>query len=186
VRLTPVEGVARDASALSTTTPAWLTMRTPTETAITQILNYVSGQVVTNLAVAKLGADGTVQVKANSTATDVTIDVVGYTTTAVATSSYTYAGDSLRSAKTSPDGTITRYTWDRTASVPLLLVEEIDALGTTNDKTVRYLYGPDGGVLQDITTPSTGSEVPRWYHRDHLGSVRALTDNTGTVLKYGP
>ncbi len=154
---------------------------TDATTANTSLLNYVTGQVVTNLAVAKLGPDGTIQVKANSVATDITIDVVGYMTTAIGVSTFSYAGDGLRASKTSPDGTVTRYTWDRSTSLPVLLVETVDAPGTANDKTIRYIYGPEGGVLEDITKPS-GSEVARWYHRDHLGSVRALTDSTGAVL----
>jgi len=94
----------------------------------------------------------------------------------------TYYGDGLRASKTGPDGTITRYVWERSVPVPQLLQEAIDAPGTTNDKTVRYVYGPGGGVIEDITSPATGPEVPRWYHRDHLGSVRLLTDASGVSL----
>jgi RHS repeat-associated protein len=95
---------------------------------------------------------------------------------------FTYSGDGLRTSKTRPDGTVTRYTWDRSGGLPLLLVEAIDAPGTTADRTVRYLYGPGGLVTADVTTPAAGADTIRWYHHDQLGSTRALTDNTGAII----
>lgn len=99
---------------------------------------------------------------------------------------YTYDGEGLRATKTTVDGTVTRFTWDRSSGLPLLLAEIVDAPGTTNDKTVRYLYGPTGHILADISTPgnntSTSTPTLRWYHQDQLGSTRALTDSTGTAI----
>jgi RHS repeat-associated protein len=116
-------------------------------------------------------------------------DVVGYFTIPP-TTTYTYSGDGLRRTKTASDGTVTTFTWDRARGLPLLLAEAIDAPGgATNDRTVRYLYGPDGLVVADVTTPSTGAETIRWYHHDQLGSTVALTDSTGTTIstyKYSP
>lgn len=97
------------------------------------------------------------------------------------TVTFTYGGDGLRTAKTSPDGTVTRYIWDRYGSLPMLLAETIDAPGTAQDRTVRYLHGPSG-VTADITTPDIGAETIRWYHQDQLGSTRTLTDNAGNII----
>jgi len=99
-----------------------------------------------------------------------------------ATSTYTYSGDGLRRKKTTADGTVTTFAWDRSTALPLLLAETIDAPGTTNDRTVRYIYGPDGQVTADITTPTSGGETLRWYHHDQLGSTRALTNSTGDTI----
>jgi RHS repeat-associated protein len=101
-------------------------------------------------------------------------------TAAAATTTYTYAGDGLRIKKQAADGTTTLYTWDRTDSVPQLLQETISAAGQTT-KYIRYLYGPDGTVTQDITSVGA-TDTPRWYHHDHLGSTRALTDLAGNTV----
>jgi RHS repeat-associated protein len=85
-------------------------------------------------------------------------------TVPVTTTTYTYNGDGLRTAKT-VSGTTTGFTWDAGGN---LLVD-----GTTN-----YIYGPDGLPLEQIT--STG--VVTYYHHDQLGSTRALTNSAGTVI----
>ena len=66
--------------------------------------------------------------------------------------------------------------------MPELLAEDINAPGTANDRTVRYLYGP-GGVTSDITTmTSGGAETLRWYHLDQLGSTVSLTNVAGATI----
>ncbi|MCA1831305.1 MAG: RHS repeat-associated core domain-containing protein [Actinomycetota bacterium] len=80
---------------------------------------------------------------------------------------YAYNGDGLRTSKT-VSGASTAFTWDVTGSLPLLLVE-----GTN-----KYVYGPGGLPLERID--STGAVT--FYHHDQLGSTRALTNSTGTVV----
>jgi RHS repeat-associated protein len=127
-------------------------------------------------------ANGYITVMA-STSAHMSVQAIGYYQAATKTYQYRYAPDGLRSTKTAPDGTLTRFTWDRSRSIPLLLAEAIDAPGgTANDKTIRYVYGPDGRAVADVTTPAVGAEVTRWYHHDQLGTTRALTDNTGAIL----
>lgn len=101
------------------------------------------------------------------------------TTTPIAT--YTYSGDGLRRTKTTNTGITTTYTWDRSGALPLLLAETIEAPGTANDRTVRYIYDPTGRPLADITQQGA-NETIRWYHHDQVGSTRALTDAAGTVM----
>lgn len=96
---------------------------------------------------------------------------------------YTYSGDGLRRSKIASDGTTTTYTWDRARGLPLLLAEDIAAPGTSNDRTIRYIYDPTGLVLADVSTPTSGgAETLRWYHHDQLGSTRALTNTSGDVV----
>ena len=85
------------------------------------------------------------------------------------TAYYRYDGDGLRSSKTNySTGVTTNYTWDLTSSIPLLLV----------DGTTSYIYGPGGLPLEQVT--SGGAVL--YYHHDQLGSTRALTNATGTVV----
>lgn len=138
----------------------------------------------TTLVIAVPDADGRISLTATSSAGgsfDVWAEAVGYFKIPE-TTTYTYSGDGLRRAKVSPDGTVTTFTWDRSGGLPLLLAEAINAPGTSNDRTVRYLYDPAGLVLADITSPATGAETIRWYHHDQLGSTIALTDAAGGVL----
>ncbi|MGH9083841.1 MAG: RHS repeat-associated core domain-containing protein [Acidimicrobiales bacterium] len=145
-------------------------------------LNYNTGQSIANAAIVRPGADRKLKIYA-SAQTDVLIDVHGWFTASSETWRYTYSGDGLRRTKTAPEGTLTTFTWDRSGDLPLLLAEVIDAPGTANDKTVRYLHDPTGAVLADIAAPASGgTETLRWYHHDQLGSTRALTDNTGAII----
>lgn len=66
----------------------------------------------------------------------------------------------------------TTYAWDETAGLPMLLAE------TTASGTTRYLYGPDGTVMERIDA----SAATLYYHQDQLGSTRALTDTTGNLV----
>ena len=84
-----------------------------------------------------------------------------------ANATYAYNGEGLRMSKTVA-GATTGFTWDVAQGLPLLLVD-----GTTN-----YVYGPGGLPLQQIT--SAGQVT--YYHQDQLGSTRALTNSSGTVV----
>lgn len=133
-------------------------------------------------AIVPVAADGTITITSTQ-ATDIAVQVLGYYEPASKTYVYSYTGDGLRHTKTAPDGTLTRFTWDRSAGLPLLLAESIDAPGTSTDRTVRYVHGPGGTVTSDIIThTSTGTHTLRWYHHDQLGSTRSLTDTAGAVL----
>lgn len=79
---------------------------------------------------------------------------------------YSYNGDGLRMSKT-VNSTSEAFTWDIAEGLPLLL----------QDGTTAYVYGPNGLPLEQIT----GSTV-YYYHQDQLGSTRALTNATGTVI----
>jgi RHS repeat-associated protein len=132
-------------------------------------------------AIMPVGHDGKINVL-SSTGIDIDIQTIGWFEPATKTYTYTYSGDGLRRTKTAPDGTVTTFTWDRSTGTPELLAEVVDVpAGTANDKTIRYLYGPDGTVTADITTTSAGDTL-RWYHHDQLGSTRALTDTSGTII----
>ena len=82
------------------------------------------------------------------------------------TSGYTYDGDGKRTSKTT-GGTTTSFVYDVNAGLPVLL----------DDGSRKYVWGlglayaVDGGGGVDV------------YHADGLGSVRALTDGTGTVVQ---
>src|SRR5205807_4037827 len=79
---------------------------------------------------------------------------------------YAYNGDGLRTSKTI-NGTATNFTWDVADGLPLVLTDGSNA----------YVYGPDGRPLEQIN----GSSAV-FFHQDQLGSTRALTDATGTVV----
>jgi RHS repeat-associated protein len=79
---------------------------------------------------------------------------------------YAYNGDGLRTAKI-VSGTTTAFTWDTSQGLPLLLT----------DGTTSYVYGPGGLPLEQVTASGT-----LYYHHDQLGSTRALTDGTGSVV----
>jgi RHS repeat-associated protein len=85
-------------------------------------------------------------------------------------STETYNGDGLRTHKTVGGGrlmTQASFTWDVHGSLPLLLA----------DGTTRYIYGPGGMPLEQVTSSTTN-----YFHHDQLGSTRALTDANGTTV----
>ncbi|WIM95225.1 putative Ig domain-containing protein [Actinoplanes oblitus] len=84
-------------------------------------------------------------------------------TTAVA---YTYDGDGLRTGRTS-GGTTRDFVWAAKGALPLLL----------DDGANRYLYGPNLTPYAQVSR--TGAVT--YLHTDALGSVRVITDSTGTV-----
>jgi RHS repeat-associated protein len=84
---------------------------------------------------------------------------------------YNYNGDGLRVAKNNCAGPCyyTGYIWDVgvEAGLPLLL----------QDGEASYIYGPGGMILEEVTG---GKEY--YYHHDQLGSVRSLTDSSGSEV----
>jgi RHS repeat-associated protein len=83
---------------------------------------------------------------------------------AVASSAtYGYNGDGLRMSKTT-GGATTKFTWDPTGSLPLLL----------GDGTSSYIYGPGGFPIEQIN-----GVTAVWVHHDQIGSTRVMTDSTG-------
>ena len=87
-----------------------------------------------------------------------------------ASASYGYDADGLRRSKTVGLDT-TEFTWDRSGSLPQLLTE------TTGTDTTSYLYGPAGQAYAQINPDGTVT----YLHHDQIGSVRLLTDDTGSV-----
>lgn len=82
------------------------------------------------------------------------------------TVTYAYNGDGLRMSRT-VSGTATAFTWDTSQELPLLLT----------DGTASYVYGPNGLPIAQVTAAGT-----LYYHHDQLGSTRALTSGTGSVV----
>jgi RHS repeat-associated protein len=78
--------------------------------------------------------------------------------------SYTYAGDGLRASKTKNSYT-SRFTWDRSAGLPVLLAKD----------ATRYVYDQDGLAIEQIAADDTVS----YLHHDRLGSTRLVTDANG-------
>jgi RHS repeat-associated protein len=76
---------------------------------------------------------------------------------------FTYDGDGLRASSTTGPDT-TAFTWDQSASLPVLL-----QAGTTS-----YLYGPDGNPIEQID-----GSTPLFFLHDQQGSTRILTDGQG-------
>gem|GEM_PF-1940831 len=79
---------------------------------------------------------------------------------------YTYAADGLRATKTKNAQT-TAYTWDRSATLPVLLAKD----------STRYVYDPAGLALEQIDSDGNVSYV----HHDRLGSTRLVTDADGST-----
>jgi RHS repeat-associated protein len=81
---------------------------------------------------------------------------------------YSYDGSGLRTQK-SVGGVVTTFTWDLSGGLPTILLE-----GQT-----AYVTGLRGLPVEQIT--SSGQVY--YYHPDQLGSTRAMTDSTGTVVQ---
>lgn len=83
------------------------------------------------------------------------------------TITYGVDGDGLRQSRT--DGTTTsEFLWDVAAGLPLLL----------DDDDYTYVYGPGITPIARIV----GSGDVEYLYTDNLGSVRTITDDTGTVV----
>ena len=76
-----------------------------------------------------------------------------------------------RRARREVAGQVTRFVWDQDH-----LLAELDAEGVCQ---VRYVWGDGADELLAILRPG---QSPRYVHADHLGSVRALTDERGEVV----
>jgi RHS repeat-associated protein len=147
----------------------------------TAAMTYATaGSLISGAAVVPVDELGRISMW-SSTSVDISIQTLGWYDQASQQWSYTYSGEGLRRTKTAPDGTTTTFTWDRSRGLPLLLAETVDAPGTAQDRTVRYVHDPAGRILTDITEQA-GVDTVRWYHHDQLGSVRALTDGAGAVI----
>jgi RHS repeat-associated protein len=79
---------------------------------------------------------------------------------------YRYDGDGLRASKQGTQSA--NFTWDSSQDLPLLL----------QDGIARYIYGPNGMLVEEVTVNGSQSY---FYHADQLGSVRALTNQSGAV-----
>src|SRR5258708_8156196 len=96
---------------------------------------------------------------------------------------YSYNGDGLRMSKTSVASAVsgaitppvqpTIYTWDVAEQLPLLLEEQTGTSGLTD-----YVTGPPRPPIEEIHAPGQAT----FLHGDQLGSVRALTDQTGALV----
>jgi len=125
---------------------------------------------VANLAVVPLSANGKLTVSNFGGSTDVILDVQGFYGDTTNTFTYTYDPTGLRRTKVAPDGTVTRFSWDRSQALALLVAE------TTGTVTTRYLYGPGGLPYAQVT-----NGVVEYLHHDRLGSTRAITNTAGTT-----
>ncbi|NYE95609.1 RHS repeat-associated protein [Psychromicrobium silvestre] len=92
------------------------------------------------------------------------VDRLKAATVAGVSSSYTYDAAGLRASKT-VGAVTTQFTWDD-AQVPDLL-----SSGASN-----FIYGANGQAIEQVT----GGAV-MFYFVDQIGSIRALTDSTGSV-----
>jgi RHS repeat-associated protein len=112
--------------------------------------------------------------KGNRTTSDsatLTWDQANHLTTHVSptgTTGYTYTGDGLRATKTT-GSTTERFVWDTQAGAGLMLTD-----GATN-----YLYGPGDRLLAQQPTTSGPTIYPV---TDAIGTIHALTDQTGSVV----
>ena len=92
--------------------------------------------------------------------------LTGYTASTM-TATYTYDGDGLRQTKTVGTAAST-FAYDTAEGLPLILTD-----GANN-----YIYGPTGTPIEQITATTS---IPSYLHTDHLGSVRLITNATGTA-----
>lgn len=120
--------------------------------------------------IVELSATGTVVVQ-TTTATDLSIDVVGWFTMPTRHFTYDYGPSGLRTAKNleAAGGWRHEYTWSASGGIPLLLAEH-------RGLQVSYvIYGPGGTPIYQVTRDNQVI----YYHQDHLGSTRYTTDAYG-------
>jgi RHS repeat-associated protein len=86
--------------------------------------------------------------------------------TPVIAESYVYDGNGLRASQT-VSAVSSGLVWDQAEELPLLL----------SDGQASYIYGPNGLPIEQISS----AEVPSFYHHDHLGSTRMLTNASGAA-----
>jgi len=113
------------------------------------------------------GGSRTQQTDLAGVATNYGYDQAVRLTTYGTAAQYAYNGDGLRVKKT-VSAVAEPFTWDVAEGLPLLI----------GDDATSYVTGPGGLPLEQIAPD--GSVI--YYHQDQLGSTRALTDATGTVV----
>jgi RHS repeat-associated protein len=133
---------------------------------------YQAGQTTTTNLIVPLSSNGRIRLDVGYGGADVLIDVQGWFSTLTETWAYTYDPTGLRRTKTAPNGTVTRYSWDRSGEVPLLLSE------TTGAVTTRYFYGPGGQPYAQ----KIGTGGIEYLHADQIGSIRAITNAAGATV----
>jgi RHS repeat-associated protein len=79
---------------------------------------------------------------------------------------FAYNGDGLLVSKTGTGAAATRFTWDTSGPLPLLLA----------NGSIYFIYGPHGQPVEHIQ----GSTVT-YLHTDQQGSVRLITSSTGAT-----
>ncbi len=123
-----------------------------------------------------LGEDGTISVNTWA-ATDLTVDVIGYFTAPTRTYRYSYDTTGLRASKSLDDNGVAgagwskEFTWDTSGGLPLLLAEH------RGSQASYLVYGPQGTPIYQVT--GTGDLM--YFHQDHLGSIRLVTNANGTT-----
>lgn len=142
-------------------------------------LSAVSGAATTKALTFAYNGDGDRTSQADSVSgaqTTLGYDQANRLTTAVISdttgthqATYTYDGDGLRAGKVIGTQALTE-TWDTSGQLPVLL----------QDGSTRYVTGPDGLPIEQITSDGRGSQV-LYYLRDQLGSTRALLDGSGNM-----
>jgi RHS repeat-associated protein len=101
------------------------------------------------------------------TQTTLTYDAANRMTSDGAANTYSYSAGALRMSKT-VSSTTTAYAWDVSGGLPAVLRE-----GTST----YDIYDAQGLPLEQIS-----AGVVAWYHHDQVGSTRAVTSSTGSVL----
>ena len=135
----------------------------------TSQINYTAGAIDDDEVTVGVGTSGDIILYNNSGSTDVLVDVLGYyeSSSTPPASTYTYNGEGLRTSATI-GGTTNQFTYDTTASIPAVL----------EDGTYAFVYGPSGEPVEQINTSATAY----YFVSDLLGSTRALTNGSGTVV----
>ena len=135
----------------------------------TSQINYTAGAIDDDEVTVGVGTSGDIILYNNSGSTDVLVDVLGYyeSSSTPPASTYTYNGEGLRTSATI-GGTTNQFTYDTTASIPAVF----------EDGTYAFVYGPSGEPVEQINTSATAY----YFVSDLLGSTRALTNGSGTVV----
>lgn len=128
---------------------------------------YSSALTATQLVAHVNAASTAATAPAGSTTTSYGYDQANRLKTVGSSVSYAYNGDGLRTSKT-VSGSTASLLWDVASGLPLML----ESAG------VRYVYGPGGAVIAQIDSGGTAL----YYHQDHLGSTRVLTNGSGSVV----
>ena len=104
---------------------------------------------------------------ATSYSYDAADELTSVTTGTSTVASDSYDGTGLRASETVA-GTTYHFAYDTVAATPLILTDGQDS----------YIYGPNSTPIEQIS--SDGTEL--YLHHDALGSVRSITNQTGSVV----